>query len=140
MLEKQLDDQDQKETSPLFLGASRGDQNTARNALLSEIALQVEEYGMSHEGLWHYSSNKRTDTSLERTQKIMSLDHALSRDVTSLRNWVNGNGCLNREETEYLAHEQELVRLASSKDGATKQFEDWVEDLCVRYCKSFRAV
>jgi hypothetical protein len=70
----------------------------------------------------------------------MSFNCALPRDVLSLQNWVEGTGCLSREETEYLENERELISLAPPGDKAMKQLEDWVEDQFVRHYKGFRAV
>jgi len=44
-LEQQLDNLDQNETSPLFLGMSRRDGNTARVSLLSQISVALGDYG-----------------------------------------------------------------------------------------------
>ena len=46
MLEQRLDEVDQKETSPLFLGKSRCDGNADRLRLLSEIESRLDDYGM----------------------------------------------------------------------------------------------
>jgi hypothetical protein len=45
MLEQKLDQLDQQETSPLFLGKSRCDGNTDRISLLSEVELCLADYG-----------------------------------------------------------------------------------------------
>jgi hypothetical protein len=45
MLEQQLDQIDQDETSPLFLGKSRCDNNLARTSLLSNIESCLADYG-----------------------------------------------------------------------------------------------
>lgn len=45
LLEQRLDEIDQNEVCPLFLGQSRSDKNVARNALLSEIETSLAEYG-----------------------------------------------------------------------------------------------
>ncbi len=66
----------------------------------------------------------------------MSFNHALPRDVMSLQNWVEGTGCLSREETKYLEHERELFSLVPPGDNTMKQLEDWVEDQLVRHYKS----
>jgi hypothetical protein len=47
LLEQQLDDIDQKETLPLFLGKTRGDRNIARSSLLSEISWRLNDYGIT---------------------------------------------------------------------------------------------
>lgn len=77
---------------------------------------------------------------MERTRRIFSLDPAKPRDIRSLQNWLNGTGCIAREETAYLTHDQELVSLAVSGDSALQQLEVWVEDKLIRFCRGFRKV
>lgn len=45
MLEQRLEQIDQQETSPLFLGKSRCDKNTDRISLLAEIESTLVDYG-----------------------------------------------------------------------------------------------
>ena len=42
------------------------------------------------------------DRFTERIHRILSLDPAKPRDIQSLQNWLNGTGCLAREESVYL--------------------------------------
>lgn len=63
---------------------------------------------------------------------MLSSEPAKPRDVRSLQNWVNGNGCLSWEETEYLTHYHDLRSLVSLEDGAAARFEAWIEDNLVR--------
>lgn len=123
-LEQQLDQIDQNETSPIFLGKSRSDRNRNRSSTLHAIDTKLIDY----------------DSLLERTYRIMNFNSALPRDVLSLQNWVEGTGCLSRDETKYLKHERELFSLVPPGDNAMKQLEDWVEDQLVRHYKNFRAV
>ena len=46
MLEKQLEQIDQEETCPLYLGMSRCDNNPARTSCLAEIESCLTDYGM----------------------------------------------------------------------------------------------
>jgi hypothetical protein len=62
------------------------------------------------------------------------------RDVESLRNWLDGTGCLARKETGYLDHQRELICLAPVADSAVMQLEAWVEDKLIRYYRVFRKV
>ena len=48
VLEQRLDLLDQQESSLLFLGKSRSDQNRARKSLLADIEAQLLEYGSLH--------------------------------------------------------------------------------------------
>ena len=71
---------------------------------------------------------------------MLSFGPAQRRDVESLQNWLDGTGCLAREETAYLAHRRELVSLAPVADSAVVQLEAWVEDKLIRFCRGFRRV
>lgn len=70
----------------------------------------------------------------------MSLNSAQDRDVESLHNWLDGNGCVAQEESAYLDHSGELISLAPAGDWATVQFEAWVEDKLIRLWGNFRNV
>jgi len=122
MLEQRLDQIDQQETSLLFLGKSRCDGNLDRISLLSEIESCLADYD-------HFT---------ERTYRMLSLNPAQQRDVQSLQNWLDGTGCLAKEEIEYLAHRRELVSLAPAGDSALLQLEVWVEDKLIRFYRGFR--
>ncbi|KAI1376850.1 hypothetical protein F4677DRAFT_76026 [Hypoxylon crocopeplum] len=117
MLEKRLDEVDQKETSLLFLGKSRCDRNPDRIALLSEIESSLGDY----------------DQFVERTSRMLSYGHAQRRDRESLHNWLGGTGSLARDETAYLTHRHELVSLAPTGDAAVSQLETWVEDKLIHF-------
>lgn len=80
------------------------------------------------------------DQFAETTQQMLSFNPAQKRDLESLRNWLQGTGCLAREETAYLSHDQELMSLAPVDDNALVQFEAWVEDWLIRWYRSFRKV
>jgi hypothetical protein len=69
---------------------------------------------------------------------MLSFELASSRARFSLNNWVGGNGCIAREETEYLDYPRDLISLAPAKDGATASLEAWVEDIFIRFYKGFR--
>lgn len=49
MLEQKLEEVDQQESSPLFLGKSRCDKNQDRMSLLSEIETCLTDYGSCRE-------------------------------------------------------------------------------------------
>lgn len=71
---------------------------------------------------------------------MLKIGTAEPRDVESLQNWVRGTGCIAREETEYLRHHRELIRLAPNCDSTISWFETWVEESLVRFCGCFRKV
>lgn len=68
---------------------------------------------------------------------MLRFEAAKPRDVLSLQNWVNGNACLARDETAYLTYSKELLSVASLDDGAVTRLEAWVEDILIRFYKSF---
>jgi hypothetical protein len=71
---------------------------------------------------------------------VLSFKLAEPRARTSLQNWVDGTGCLVREETEYLDYSEELIELGAASDNATAKLEAWVEDNLIRFYKGFRQV
>lgn len=71
---------------------------------------------------------------------MLSFGLAGERDVESLHNWLEGTGCLAREETAYLMHDQDLISLAPTGDSAVLQLETWVEDKMIRFYHRFRNV
>lgn len=71
---------------------------------------------------------------------MLSYEIAHRRDVRSLQNWIDGTGCLAREETEFLLRRHELVTLAPAGDNAVVQLENWVEDRLIRFYRGFRGV
>ncbi|ETS86571.1 hypothetical protein PFICI_00399 [Pestalotiopsis fici W106-1] len=121
MLEQKLEEVDRNEASLLFLGKSRCDRNVDRISVLSDIETCLSDY----------------DDFVERTTRILSLGKAQHRDVESLQNWLDGNGCLAREEAAYLSH-RELITLAPPRDNAIAQFEAWIEDKLIRFDRNFR--
>lgn len=74
----------------------------------------------------------------DRWRRMLSLVPAQRRDVESLQNWLDGNGCLAEEESAYLSHHRELVSLAPAGDSAIMQLEAWVEDRLIQLWRKFR--
>ncbi|CAI0654757.1 unnamed protein product, partial [Colletotrichum noveboracense] len=122
VLEERLDQLDENEESPLFLGKSRCDKNEARRSLLREMELCLADY----------------DTFCDQTRRTLSLTPAAPKDVLSLQNWVEDNSCLSRNETAYLEETADLATMAFSKDSAMEKLEDWVEDKLIQYYRGFR--
>ena len=124
LLEKQLDDIDRKETTLLCLGSCRNDDNSERQTVLSQIDSALADY----------------DALVERNHRILGLEAASSRDVVSLQNWVDGNACLARQETDYLAHYEDLFAVASFEDRSVSSMEVWVEDVLTYFHQRLRRV
>lgn len=80
-----------------------------------------------------YQLTINADELLERTERTLSFGRAESRDLQSLRKWVDGNRTIARDETTYLSEEKDLVSLAPRLDSATARFEDWIEDWAARF-------
>ncbi|EXA33850.1 hypothetical protein NW761_014338 [Fusarium oxysporum] len=122
ILESELDQIDQQEKAPIFLGKSRIDRNAERLSVLSRIESALVDY----------------DSFIDKTNLALTLSDAESRDVQSLRNWVDGNGCLAGNETSYLEHDRDLVSLVPTLDNAVKRFESWIEERLVQFLPKFR--
>lgn len=57
------------------------------------------------------------------------------RDVISLRNWIDSNGCIAREETAYLnATENDLLCVAPQTDGPLIQVELFLQTIIIFFC------
>ncbi len=69
---------------------------------------------------------------IERNHRILGFEAARPRDVLSLQNWVNGNGCIAREETAYPERGEELLSVSSSDDRAITWLEILVGGILVR--------
>ncbi|RAH47766.1 uncharacterized protein BO95DRAFT_430108 [Aspergillus brunneoviolaceus CBS 621.78] len=115
VLEQALSRADADEPHGLFLGCARRDQNSTRKRILDELRTHLAEY----------------DTMLQQSQWVQSLSDSSARDIQSLQNWVQGTGCIAREEREYLDHGQDLASLVTPPDIAVERTLPLLEDfLC----------
>jgi hypothetical protein len=87
-----------------------------------------------------HSADNVADSLIDKSNLALTLSDAESRDVRSLRNWVDGNGCLAGNETSYLEHDCDLVSLVPTIDNAVKGFESWIEEKLVQFLPKFREV
>jgi hypothetical protein len=71
---------------------------------------------------------------------VLGFKAASDRDVVNLQNWVDGNGCIAREETAYLARAGDLLSVVSPDDNAVAWLGALVEDSCVYFRKRFGQV
>ncbi|PYH47505.1 uncharacterized protein BP01DRAFT_217289 [Aspergillus saccharolyticus JOP 1030-1] len=120
VLEKRLNEVDDNEASPLFLGSRRRDRNETRQQVLARIDTELAEY----------------DNLIERTARINAFCPAPGRDTTSLQNWINGTGSIARAESRYLA-ENDLFTLKSSDDGPLLRLEEHLESLFTKLFRGF---
>ena len=77
-------------------------------------------------------ADNEADAFIERNHRIIGFESAKARDVQNLQNWVDGNGCVAREETAYLQRSEELLTLSYAYDSAVIWSETLVEDNIVR--------
>jgi hypothetical protein len=75
-----------------------------------------------------------------RNYQMVEMPSAPRQVVTSLRNWVEGNGSIAHEETEFLDYEHDLFTTAKGTDGAMSLLQPWIEAIAVRIYKLFRKV
>jgi hypothetical protein len=60
--------------------------------------------------------------------------------VKSLRNWIEGNSCIAREETQYLDHERDLFNIVGKGDNAMACIQPLIEDFFIQAAKFLRLV
>ena len=77
---------------------------------------------------------------MKRCFWILNLQGASRRDAESLRNWVDGNSCLARDETSFLSKQNDLVSLVAPGDDAVARLGPAVEDMMIRGHKMLAAV
>lgn len=56
------------------------------------------------------------DALVAATRTALDSRAAATRDVSSLQNWIDGNGCLSRVETEFLKQENDLMAVSSADE------------------------
>ncbi len=71
---------------------------------------------------------------------MLGYEAAPHRDVVSLQNWVDGNGCIAREETAYLARTEDLLCVGSPDDNAVAWLGALVEECRVYFRERFNRV
>jgi hypothetical protein len=81
-----------------------------------------------------------TDDLIKRNREVLSFEAASHRDMVNLQNWVDGNGCIAREETAYLALAEDLISVASPNDSAMTWLGALVEDSCIFFRERFGQV
>ena len=71
---------------------------------------------------------------------MLEFNNAVPRDVLSLKNWVEGNPDLQRDETAYLDRNTDLISVATVEDNALNRLEALLERSMVQHYKGFRKV
>ena len=70
----------------------------------------------------------------------MRLPSASPRDITSIKNWLNGTGSIARAETNFLEHQHDMANLTGALDSAVNYIEILVERLANRLAAHIRKV
>jgi hypothetical protein len=133
---------DTDEARPLFLGSSRRDANTARIAILAELDAALRDLGKNAMGMSApvFVNWLAADEFVLRNYQMAEMPPAPRQIVTSLRNWVEGNGTVAREETDFLNYEHDLFTTAKGNDGAMSVLQPWIEAIAVRFYDLFQMV
>jgi hypothetical protein len=63
---------------------------------------------------------------------VLQLPNAAKRDVTSIRNWIEGTGCIARAESEFLERQDDMANLAGTFDNAVHYVEVVAEKIAFR--------
>ncbi|ODM21461.1 hypothetical protein SI65_02305 [Aspergillus cristatus] len=121
VLENKLDKIDRGEKCKVFLGSRRRDRNQERHNVLLQIEAELAGY----------------DELVERSARVARLTQAQRRDVEGLRKWVDGNGCIAREESRYLGHGEDLFTFSSEDKDPLSRLERSVEDALVPFFRSY---
>ncbi|OJD28905.1 uncharacterized protein BKCO1_10400011 [Diplodia corticola] len=114
-MEEELDRIDAEEQRELFLSCVRRDGNVERENILHSLKAALSEY----------------DSMMKEYQHALHLPAADRRDVVSMKNWIEGTGCIQRKESRYLDLEDDLLNLTGTVDSAITRIETVIEDCAV---------
>lgn len=146
VLEKELQEVDSEETRELFLNNLRRDGNAKRKEILGKLHIALAEYGTPERNTFlglsksfqrrqhHYEyAHEEIDTMVERNVRMLSLGPASQRNISSLRNWVDGNNCLVRSEKAFLWQDSDLLSISTHQDGAMTRLEPLIENFLMLF-------
>ena len=80
------------------------------------------------------------DDLLKRSQQVCEMPSPKTRDIRSLQNWVSGNGCISRSETDFLNHSSDLASITTYGDKTVASVEPIVEGILIAAYKFFNIV
>lgn len=80
------------------------------------------------------------DELVERSARVASYTQTQERDVEGLRKWVDGNGCIAKEESRYLGHGKDLFTFSSEDEDPLSRLERSVEDALVSFFRGYYKV
>lgn len=70
----------------------------------------------------------------------MSLPACDERTVLNLQHWVDGNGCISWEETDFLTRSNDLARILPTESTVSEFIEHWVQVILVKLLKGSNRV
>ncbi|KAF8243889.1 hypothetical protein K440DRAFT_667571, partial [Wilcoxina mikolae CBS 423.85] len=117
VLEEELNRIDREEPCELFLGNRRRDTNQQRKEVMKNLEEKLAEY----------------DEQMQRYRTVMGFEKPKPRDVTSLRNWIDGNASIARKETQFLSHSQDLMGCLGTQDAGVEFIEPLIEDFMIGF-------
>lgn len=120
VLETKLDKIDRAEKCKAFLGSKRRDRNQERHNVLFQIEGELAGY----------------DELVERSARVFRYTQARRWDIEGLKKWVEGNGCIAKEESRYLGYGKDLFTF-SSEDDPLSRLERSVENALVPFLRSY---
>ena len=94
------------------------------------VGLLLEDCTLTWNGLDHL---------IDRSNRVLALDVALPRDVTSLRNYVQ-SGDLARGEIAYLEDERDIFYVTGARNNEFRRLQPLMEALTRGLCKIFGKV
>lgn len=132
VMEEELDGIDLREQRSLFLGCARRDTNAERKVVLQNLKASLSEYGKrSYFKLAPLKLTHQPDSMLKEYHHALDLTAADKRDVSSIKHWIDGTGCIQRKESHYLDMQDDLLNLTGPVDGAINRVETVIEDCAV---------
>lgn len=79
------------------------------------------------------------DELVERSARVFRYTQARRWDIEGLKKWVEGNGCIAKEESRYLGYGKDLFTF-SSEDDPLSRLERSVENALVPFLRSYYKV
>ena len=71
---------------------------------------------------------------------MLQLEPASDRAAENLINWIRANGCIARDEIDYITESWDLASVASPEDGTIAYLEEFVERCCISMQRILRKI
>jgi hypothetical protein len=70
----------------------------------------------------------------------LRLPNAAPRDINSVKNWINGTGCIARAESQFLEEQDDMMNLGGTTDHAVTYIEIVAETIAFGFAARLRKV